>query len=926
MRGSVNTAMTASNPSGGASSIFERRADLTEDLAMARVRGRLFAQAPAAVRVGRYLVLERLGRGAHGEVHRAWDERLERTVALKLVRPRSAADSRALLDEARALARLVHPNIVSLFDADELPGGQIYLAMELVDGGSLTQWLVRGADVRTRTQLLHAAATGLHAAHRAGLVHRDIKPDNLLITADGRVKLGDFGLARVHDVGDGAQRSPALDDDVAATGRDGALTSAFAGTPLYMAPEQHAGLAIDARADQYALCVVAWSVLLGQPPFVGDSRDALLAAKRRGPDRAAAAALPRRIRSALLQGLAFDPAQRHADVTALITAFGATSRWPWLSAALLVFGVGLAVAATVPAEPAPCDGGAAQLSGVFDDGRRAAIGDAFAALREPYAPVIWDSTARAIDDWTSRWTATHLDVCEAHRRGESSAPLHDARMRCLGRRRGELVALLDRLAIPDGAAAERALAAAHALRAAEPCAVAPIDDGDDTDPATVAQIQALIAAAEAAASTGAHGDARSRADEALVLAEREVPSSWRWRGAALLARGRARSLQGDAAGARDDLEHAARAARRAGDELGLAAAGTELVWEYGEIAGEFALAHLWADFAQIALERAGDDDTIAALLDNARGAVATNERRFDAAWQHHDARLSRVSRVWGREDGRAFASLANLGNVEWARGRPAAALEWYTRARALGETTLGGTHPRVLAMRGNTVGVLRVLGRHGDALAEAEATLAQQVALLGPEHPDVAGTLVNLQTAAQDLGDHRGAIAHGARAVAIIEATAGPRSRFLVPPLTNLAIERALVGDLPAARADLERSFAIHRATHGDGHADTLALLRTAGELELAAGQPRAAAGHFERMHSLAVELGADQGEAVALAQVQWARAEFAAGDVRGARARMLVALPLLIQAPGANALDIEQAEALMRSIDGPTRAHLEAP
>ncbi len=917
--------MDASTSSGAGRSALEHRADLVEDLAMARVRGKLFAQTPAVVRVGRYLVIERIGRGAHGDVHRAWDERLERTVALKVVRPRTAAAGRAWLDEARALARLVHPNVVTLFDADELPDGQVYLAMELVGGGSFADELARGrASPRAITTLLHGAALGLHAAHRAGLVHRDVKPENLLVTSDGALKIADFGLARILADADETRDAPAVHregDDRGDTGPTaGGVTSAFAGTPLYMAPEQHLGVAVDARSDQYALCAVAWSALLGRPPFVGDSRDALLAAKRRGPDPVIASALPQRMRRALVRGLSFDPAERHDDLAPLVAAFDPTARRWWPMALMLGAAV---VGASVLArtDRSGCDGGAAQLGGTFDAERRDAISRAFAQRPEPYARTSWDSTAQALDGWLADWQATHRELCEAHRRGELSAPSYDARMACLGHRRAELEAVLDRLARPDALVVERALASAHAMRSASACRHARgIDGGVPPAPADVERVQTLVAAAEAAASTGAYTEAGAHADEALVEVERRMPDALRWRGAALLARGRARSLGGDSVAARADLEESVRAAWRAGDEHGLATAATHLVWEHGEIEGGFAVAHLWADFARLALARGGDDDAIAALLDNASGAVATNEHRFELAMLHHVARLDRIARVWGPDDGRNYASLANLGNVAWARGRPADAIEWYERALELGERTLGRTHPQVLALRGNVVGVLRALGRHEEALVEATEVLERQRELLGDEHPDVAATLVNLQTAAQDLGDLGAAVAHGTRAVAIIEATAGSRSRLLIPPLANLAIEHALAGDVARGRAQLERAFELQRATHGEGHGDEVSLLRTAGELELAAGRPAEAERRFAQMHALAVATTGEASWPAALAEVQRARAELGTGAVEAARIRISAALPRLESAAGANPRDLANARALAAELHAAAR------
>ena len=202
----------------------------------------------------RYEIGRVLGSGAMGIVYDAWDPRLQRRVAVKLVRPERAGEpARArMLREARALARINHPNVIAVYDVRE-HAGQVVLATELIDGQTINLWQTG----RSRDEIVEAwvqVARGLAAAHRAGIVHRDIKPTNVLVGSDGRVRVGDFGLARLAD--EAPQRPSQLS------------LSYAAGTPAYMAPEQNHGAA-DARSDQYAMCVALAEALTRTRPVAG---------------------------------------------------------------------------------------------------------------------------------------------------------------------------------------------------------------------------------------------------------------------------------------------------------------------------------------------------------------------------------------------------------------------------------------------------------------------------------------------------------------------------------------------------------------------------------------------------------------------------------------------------------------------------------
>jgi serine/threonine protein kinase len=278
-----------------------------------------------------------------GVVHAAWDEELHRTVALKLARDRSADPTR-LVREARGLARVVHPNVVTLHDVG-VASGRVYSVMELIEGTTLRGWLA--ARPRTWTEILAIAieiGRGLAAVHAHGLVHRDVKPDNVLIGGDGRVALADFGLVSA----EGTRR------DAVALGcaeRDETDHSATAGTPAYMAPEVLRGGEATAAADQYALAVVAWEALFGHRPFEGRDLFTQLEAAERGVPRGRGRKVPRALVRVLGRALSPAPSDRFESVARLVDELAAIERrrphvraGRWLAAASLFVSITHAVA------------------------------------------------------------------------------------------------------------------------------------------------------------------------------------------------------------------------------------------------------------------------------------------------------------------------------------------------------------------------------------------------------------------------------------------------------------------------------------------------------------------------------------------------------------------------------------------------------
>jgi len=247
--------------------------------APARVGGELLR----GDRVGRFIVLDRLGHGGMGVVHAAFDPELDRKVALKLVLPErdGGAHARArLLREAQAMARLAHPNVVAVHDVGTIDD-RVWIAMEYVRGRTLTLWLAEARrSWRQIVDMFAQAGEGLRAAHEVGLVHRDFKPDNVMIGDDGRARVMDFGLAR-------AGSDPLAEQETGEPRSAPLVTQlgAVVGTPRYMAPEQWQGCVADAQADQFAFCVALWEALYGQLPFAADGMPALVMAMLAGEIR-----------------------------------------------------------------------------------------------------------------------------------------------------------------------------------------------------------------------------------------------------------------------------------------------------------------------------------------------------------------------------------------------------------------------------------------------------------------------------------------------------------------------------------------------------------------------------------------------------------------------------------------------------------------
>jgi serine/threonine-protein kinase len=819
--------------------------------------------------VGRYLIVSLLGQGAMGRVYAAYDPELDRRVALKLLRRTrgSAGVRRLLLREARGLGRLSHPNVVQVHDVGE-HDGHVFVAMELVDGGSLDRFC-RGSPAPGWREVLTAyldAVRGLMAAHAKGLVHRDVKPANILRGTDGRVRVADFGLVLGHggdeDAGDGAARG-ALEDRLTATG-------AIVGTPLYMAPEQHRSASTTAASDQYSLCAALYEGLYGAPPFLappGSSLDALLTAKEVGPPASPpeGSGVPAWVYRALSRGLAPDPEDRYPSLDALRGALEddpeirARSRRLRLAgvAVTVLIGASLAFTAKSGYFRDPCAHPEAELAGIWDDGVAREVKAAFLATGRPYAEGTVTRVAALLDRHRSEWVAMHREVCEASRDAAHDLTLLRLRDACLDQRRGELRALTTLFAeSSDPEVLDRAVPASAGLRPIASCAdtealaarVRPPDE--PTLRAQVAALRPRVDRMKALLAAGKNRAAGALGRPLLADAEKIPYPPIRaevevWLALALEREGD----YGDYQEPRALYQDAAVAAGEGKDDLLAARAWAGLFLIVGERQHKLAEAALIYSLGAGVVARA-DDDEVAAFWANSEGAFLARISKLPEARAANERSVALREKALGPDHPATASYRTNLGMfLCHDLDECAAARRPLERAVATYEKALGPDHPETLNALGTLASTLRRLGMSAEARALNERILAVREHTLSPEHFFVFRALHNLGLTVADLGDYPRAAELLSRALALKEKTLGPRNPIVQS--SRIALGRTLVhlGRLGEARPLLEQ--ALHEVEAGSraGEDLTEALLGL-GELHLALRSPRDAVPFLERATS----------------------------------------------------------------------------
>jgi tetratricopeptide (TPR) repeat protein/predicted Ser/Thr protein kinase len=683
--------------------------------------------------IGRFLVMRRLGEGGMGVVYSAFDEDLDRKVAIKVYDPKRVDDPnearRRLVREAQAMAKLSHPNVVQVYEVGTV-AEQVFVAMEFVKGSTLRQWLKeKPRSVQEIVESFVQAGRGVSAAHASGIVHRDFKPDNVLIGDDGRTRVLDFGIAhataREEDplpVPEDRQLPPRPVDYTSAETLDappsnsGALFAPLTqpgqilGTPAYMSPEQLRGYVTDATTDQFSFCIALYEALYGerpfekiwwdQPPILEDSK------------------VPASINRALARGLAIEPKDRFASMDELLAALVETPALPqkkrlpvFLFAGAVLAGAAVVFAVTY--EP-PCENAAAEMVRLWDAPRKAAIREAFLSTKLPFAETAWSAVERQVDAQAKLWIAARTDACEAtYVRKTQSTELFDLRTSCLEQRRHELEAMLVGMAKGGRDIVERAPEMAFEMRPLEACS-------------DIERLRLGIALPP---------------DRATAKAAERVRTQ--------LAEARALELSGQH---REGLR-VAEAALEASKHVGYEPVKAEALFQTGTLLGYVASPTVAVARLLDAIDTAESSrhDELAAeawsrLTGIGRGILADPVRAKE--WSRRE--LAIAKRIKSKE--RFAAALANSGAIEYLEGRYAEAEAQQREAVRLIEEELGKDHPAVAKNLHNLANTLAAESKSEEAIASYQRAIAIQNAQRGPKHPVAALARYDLALLRVELG------------------------------------------------------------------------------------------------------------------------------------------------------------------------------
>jgi tetratricopeptide (TPR) repeat protein len=662
-----------------------------------------------------------------------------------------------------------------------------------------------------------------------GLVHRDFKPDNLLVRRDGAVRVTDFGLARPTGAVERTPGSPSASPLEARLTESGVVV----GTPAYMAPEQLAGQPVDARTDVFAFCLTFYEALFGERP----AALAQTGARLRGVEGA-----PGWLRVALLRGLEPEPAHRWPSLAALAAELdrGASSRRPiaaWLLAGAALVGAAVWMQHDRHARAELCGGAETQLAGIWDAARRQAVERAFAATGKPNAADAARTVARELDERAGKWIAMNGEACRATRvRGVQSEELLGLRMSCLEQRRRELEALVGLFAGADGELVDRAAKAAAELPRIELCAdaralSAPVKPPDPVARAAVDEQRALLARATALHRAGRFEPGLAAAqpivDEARRLRYRPLEAE------ALLLVGQLRDARGDYPGAERALDEAELAAEAGRDDVTAARVATLLVGVVGLRQARHADADVRARRAEAAVERAGGGADLQGNLEDALGNLVAEEGHAAEAVAHHQRAVSLLEQAYGARAPRLAVALNNLAGDFSDVGRDAEALHPYERALAIREEALGAEHPDVGTALLNLAGVEASLGRGGASLEHFRRGCALVEHGLGASHPRLALCLNNWGTALLTMRRADEALPIITRALELREKLLGPAHPDVAMSLLERAEAQRMLHRLGEARASAERALAIEEKVQGLEHPDVANVLAALGRIAL---------------------------------------------------------------------------------------------
>lgn len=772
-------------------------------------------------RVGRFLVIDELGAGAMGVVVLAYDPELGRRVALKLVKPKGSDPLRArarLQREAMALAQLNHHNVVTVYDVG-VHEGRVFLAMEYIEGQTLREWMRGGPrSWREVVEVFAAAAKGLGAAHAVGLVHRDFKPDNVMLGDDGQIRVMDFGLARIgSELEDGAASSSALELLEMGSGAELGLGSAsgssltrtgsLLGTPAYMAPEQLLRQPATPHSDQFAFCVSLHEALYGSRPFRGRHFNAVAAAilaGRRSPPPSPRQA-PAWLDQVIRRGLATRPEERFPDMDTLHAVLASVDlrlrRRRALGAVLglgLIAGVGGSWKAyeRMEAELA-CVATRDEVDEVWNATTRAGIRAQLSELMADEGHALADRILPWLDVRAEGWQHAAYELCRATKLEREWSAEREAKARwCLDGVRRELGATASGLANADRVAIARGVSAASSFVPARVCldelgldlagAPPPIEEREAIASgfAELAELRYLRVSGQTTAGL----------ERAEALTELFADLSWAplelgldaERVSLLVAAGSHREA------AELGRQTYYRAAKR--DNWTTAASvANVMIQTYGHVLGELAEGERWAELAELAIVHAGDPlGAHEARRQTGIGALRFSDGRLSEARDAFQVALAGLEAVYGEAHPAVAAILGNLAMVHGSLDEREAALALHQRQVEIMTKIYGPEHLLTLQARQGLAGDYMWLRDFERAVPMFESVIAALEQAHGPEHLDISVSLIYLAAIAHEQEDFQTMLDHARRALTIGEKAVGREHRWTATNYVNIA--DALVG------------------------------------------------------------------------------------------------------------------------------------
>ncbi len=788
--------------------------------------------------LGRYVVVDTVGKGGMGVVLSAYDTELGRRVALKVIlhrKLREAEGRERLRREAQALAKLSHPNVVSVYDVGDVRG-QVFIAMEYIDGPNLRDWLVVTPQ-RPWQEVLRAyaaAGRGLAAAHARGIVHRDFKPDNALIGADGRVRVTDFGLARIGDAS-GSEDFDAVDDS--GTSLQITRTGAVIGTPAYMPIEQHQGAAPDPRSDQFSFCVSLYEALYGYRPFEGRTREALSCAVLRGellppPPHSP---VPSRVFRALERGLRPQRERRHDTMNALLRALRvrrSERSWKWWAAGGggVVLGA-LGVTWSSGAEDVPCGSMDEHLRDRWGPSTRQRLTAALVDPEQPYARNVERSVAEALDRYATSWVEARTRACRATAAGEQSEALLDRSMACLDARLERFDATVEVLTSDDPGMLRAAPSVVEALPSLSPCsnpaALASVMLGSD-DPTVEALSRVLHRSATMRVALRFE-DAEALLEEhrSSLEAATYPPLMTRYArelGQVFLAPGREPDR------GQVHFERAYTIAVENGMFDAAARAASTLVRMYGAKKVRLEDAEFWSMHALALAEASGAPSERALVL-----RTVSSHRNRQGRYEESVAMLEEALEIHRQEAGPESLAVARtmemLGERAITARNFAAAVPRFEQARGLYVRALGEGHPWVAGVSQSLATCALEMGEYAEARVLLEAQVEIARASGGGDTMLTARALVALGNAEYVMGDTAAARGLWEEALTIVRQRRAPTHPDRLRLVANLATLDLKDGNLTEALEGLNEVVARQREAFGGPHVDLAMTLSNVGEV-----------------------------------------------------------------------------------------------